>query len=249
MFFTLPKLFDFDAVDLRDADLSGADLSVAHLRDADLRGADLSGAHLRDADLRGADLRDADLSGAHLRGADLSGADLRGAGLSGANLRDADLSGADLRGAGLSGANLRDADLSGADLSGADLSGASLVDADLSGAVGLPRSPNVFLEHTADGVIAYKAFGNTTRAPRPEWVIKPGSVISEAGCNPDRFANCGSGVNVASTLQWVRNNYPEAESYWRVLVRWQDLPNVVVPYGSDGKYRCTRITLLEKLEV
>jgi uncharacterized protein YjbI with pentapeptide repeats len=65
------------------------------LRDAVLSGADLSGAVLR-----GADLSDADLSGAVLSGADLSGA----------VLRDAVLSGADLSGAVLRGAVLRDAD-------------------------------------------------------------------------------------------------------------------------------------------
>ncbi len=90
-----------EVVDLRGADLRGANLS-----DADLRGADLRGANLSDADLRGADLR-----GADLRGANLSDADLRGADLRGANLSDADLRGADLRGADLSGTNLRGANL------------------------------------------------------------------------------------------------------------------------------------------
>lgn len=41
---------------LRQADLRGADLSLADLRDADLRGALLDGANLLQADLRGADL-------------------------------------------------------------------------------------------------------------------------------------------------------------------------------------------------
>jgi hypothetical protein len=91
---------------LRNADLSGADLSGAVLSGADLRGAVLSGADLRDAvlsyaDLSGANLRDAVLSGAVLSGADLSYADLSYADLSGANLRDAVLSGAVLRNADL----------------------------------------------------------------------------------------------------------------------------------------------------
>ena len=86
----------------------------ANLRDADLSGADLSDADLRDAVLSGADLSDAVLRDAVLSGADLSGAVLRGDDLSGAVLRDAVLSGADL-----SGAVLRGDVLSGADLSGA----------------------------------------------------------------------------------------------------------------------------------
>ena len=114
------------SADLRDADLSAADLRSADLSDADLsaadlRSADLSDADLSDADLRGANLRSADLSDANLRSADLSAADLRCA-----NLRDADLSAADLR-----CADLRSADLSAADLSAADLRGANLRSADL----------------------------------------------------------------------------------------------------------------------
>ena len=62
-----------------------------------LRGANLGGADLYSANLRGANLRGADLGGADLRGADLGGADLRGANLGGADLRGADLYGADLR--------------------------------------------------------------------------------------------------------------------------------------------------------
>ena len=58
-------------INLRGADLRGADLSGGDLFGADLRGADLFGADLRGADLRGAGLRGADLSRADLRGADL----------------------------------------------------------------------------------------------------------------------------------------------------------------------------------
>ena len=95
------------------ADLREANLSWADLRNADLREANLSWADLRNADLREANLSWANLSWANLRNADLSDADLRGA-----DLRNADLSDADLRGADLRNADLRDAGLSGADLHG-----------------------------------------------------------------------------------------------------------------------------------
>jgi uncharacterized protein YjbI with pentapeptide repeats len=126
-------------LDLKGADLGGADLSRANLRDANLSGADLSRANLRDADLGGADLsranlRDADLSDAFLRDAILIRADLRDANLSKANLRDADLSEADLGGADLGGAGLGRAGLSGAFLKDANLSRASLIRAGLSDA-------------------------------------------------------------------------------------------------------------------
>src|SRR5229473_3600943 len=116
-------------IDLRGADLSGANLIAAYLNEADL-----SRAILSEADLSGAYLDEANLGGAYLRGAILGGAILRGANLSGANLRGFNLGGANLGGANLGGANLSRADLHGADLHGADLFGADLHGADLSGA-------------------------------------------------------------------------------------------------------------------
>jgi uncharacterized protein YjbI with pentapeptide repeats len=146
--------------DLRDANLSGIDLSWANLREAilsraelrgakllrasllkaDLRRADLRRANLNSADLREADLYRADLSQAYLRRAELENADLRMAGLYGADLsvirgRWADFAGADLSGARLREANLLEANLSQADLSDAVLYEAILVRADLSGAI------------------------------------------------------------------------------------------------------------------
>ncbi|WP_293088386.1 pentapeptide repeat-containing protein [Moorena sp. SIO3H5] len=106
---------------LRQADLSGANLSWAYLSGADLSGADVSWAYLSWANLSGADL-----SGADLRSADLSWADLSGADLRSAHLPSADLSGADLRSAGLREANLSGADLREANLRSADLHEANL---------------------------------------------------------------------------------------------------------------------------
>ncbi len=119
-----------EVASLRNARLSGADLSQAKLILADLRGADLSGAHLEGADLSFAQLRHASLAGAHLAGADLSNSvlDL-------ADLRDADLRAANLAGASLVGADLRSAKLMAADLSTADLRGAHLVSSQAQAAV------------------------------------------------------------------------------------------------------------------
>ena len=77
-----------------------------NLRDADLRGADF-----RDADLRGAKLRHADLRGAKLRHVDLRHVELRRANLLGADLQNADLQYANLQYANLQGANLQCANL------------------------------------------------------------------------------------------------------------------------------------------
>ncbi|MDY6893862.1 MAG: pentapeptide repeat-containing protein [Thermotogota bacterium] len=69
---------------------------LVDLRLANLTGANLTGANLREADLRGANLREADLTGANLRGAFLRKACLAGADLTGANLKEVDLIGANL---------------------------------------------------------------------------------------------------------------------------------------------------------
>ena len=209
------------------------DLRRANLRDANLSGADLRGADLRDADLRGADLRGAYLSGADLSGADLSDAYLSDADLSGANLRRANLSGADL-----SGAYLRDADLRDADLSGANL----------SGTLGI-MSPIDFMEEnfqkTQKGLVVFKTFDNIYKI-NPNWNIAPGAIISET-VNPSRCSNCGCGINVG-TLGYVRDNNKKNLPIWKLLIRWEWLPGVVVPFNTDGKIRCERAELIEIVE-
>ena len=76
------------------ADLREANLSEANLYKADLREANLSEVNLYKADLREANLSEANLSEVNLYKADLSEADLRGANLRGADLRGANLLGA-----------------------------------------------------------------------------------------------------------------------------------------------------------
>jgi hypothetical protein len=115
-------------VNLRGANLSGANLMEAYLIGVGLSGANLSGANLSRANLIGAHLTRANLSGANLsrailRGAYLDRADLRGAKLSGANLMEANLMWANLSGASLMGALLQGTVLIGTDLTDADLTG------------------------------------------------------------------------------------------------------------------------------
>lgn len=178
--------------------------------------------------------------------ANLSGINLSGINLSGANLSGADLSGADLSGADLYHANLSGANLSGADLSGADLYHANLSDANLSGAKNL-LSPINYLkenfERTDEGYIVYKCFNNMYSAP-DKWDISIGSVIEEE-VNPNRTTICGCGINVAP-LDWVRNEYPHMQVY-KLLIRWEWLAGVVVPYNTDGQIRCARAEIIERL--
>ena len=200
---------------------------------ANLSFANLSFANLRGANLRGANLSFANLRGANLRGANLSSANLRGANLSDANLSDANLSFANLSSANLRGANLSDANLSDANLSDAD---------------GLLSAIDYLSEHfekTSEGFIAYKTFGSEYTPPK-KWTIEPGSVIQE-NVNFDRCASCGCGINVAP-LDWVRSNYGRKGDIWKVLIRYEWLSGVCVPYHTDGKIRCERVELLEIVE-
>lgn len=87
----------------------------------DLRNSDLSGANLFGADLREVNLGNANLSLAELIRSDLSRARLYGANLTTADLSDVNLSEASLDEAMFLQANLHHSDLYGADLTGADL--------------------------------------------------------------------------------------------------------------------------------
>ena len=190
-----------------------------------------------------ADLSKADLSKANLSKANLSEADLSKANLSKANLSEADLRWANLSEANLSEADLRWANLSEADLRWANLSEADLRWANLSEAKELLSAVNFLeahFERTENGYIAYKTFNGSYYAPS-DWKIESGSVLTE-NVNFNRTEQCGCGINVAP-LDWVRRNY--IGDIWKVLIRWEWLAGVCVPYHSDGKIRCERVELIE----
>ena len=200
-------------------------------------------ADLSDADLSDADLRCADLSAANLSAANLSDADLSAANLSSADLRRANLSDADLRCADLSDANLRRADLSDADLRCADLRRA-----DLSAATGVLTGRQWLVDNFEQdglGLIVFKAIGNTSYAMPEQWEIEPGAFLEEV-VNPLPTVACGCGVNFG-TLAFIHKEYSHARSVWKCRIRWIDLVDVVVPYQTDGKARCGRLELLEKI--
>jgi hypothetical protein len=159
---------------------------------------------------------------------------------------DKDLRCADLRCADLRGDDLRGADLSGADLRRADLRGANL-----SGSKGL-LVPSKWMadnfEQSEDGYIVYKAFGNTI-CDQP-WQPKEGLVITEV-VNRMPTNTCGCGVNFG-TLEWIEKYLPARETIpvretWKCLIRWEWMPDVVVPYNTDGKARCGKMELIEKV--
>ena len=169
--------------------------------------------------------------------ADLSGADLSNANLSNANLGYANLGYADL-----SNANLGCADLSNANLRCADLSNADLSNADLSGTQGVLDAIDYIsenFERTDDGYIVYKTFGSNYKSPG-RWRLEKGEVITES-CNYDRTCDCGCGINVA-TLEWVRKH--SRGKIYKLLIKYEWLAGVVVPYMTDGKIRTSRAQII-----
>ena len=160
----------------------------------------------------------------------------------GADLRAAYLRGADLSGASLYGADLRYADFSGANLYGANLSGANL-----SGACGLLLASdwlNKNFKWDKSGLVVYKRIGTTPFAMPPYWKARKGESLEEV-CNPNRTDACGCGVNFA-TLDWCMNHYTRGD-LWKCRIRLRDLADVVVPYNTDGKARCSRLELIKKV--
>ena len=164
-----------------------------------------------------------------------------------ADLSCADLSGSDLSGANLRCANLSGADLSRADLSGANLSCANLRCANLNCATGL-LNPIDYLaeefERTEDGYVVYKVFNQCYKSPA-KWKVEPGEVITEE-VNFCRVDECGCGIN-AAPLEFVKRNFPGKDIY-KLLIKWEWLAGVVVPYNTDGKIRCARAQIIGKVE-
>lgn len=228
---------------LRDCDLNHSELRGSKLSECDLSGSNLFDSDLCHSDLSYSNLSGCNLSGCNLRGSDLSNCDLSrsnmsGCYLGGSKLIDCDLSHSNMSGCYLSGCDLHYSDLSECDLSGSDLS-----NSDLSGCTGLV-SPIQYMkenfERSADGYIAYKVFNAQYLAPG-RWILQPGAVIEET-VNANRTDDCGCGINVA-TLDWVDKNY--GGEAWKVLIRWEWLPGVCVPYNTDGNIRCERVELIE----
>ena len=101
-------------------------------------------------------------------------------------------------------------------------------------------------ERTKDGYIVYKTFG-AYNAPPETWKIEKDSIIEEV-CNPNRTNQCGCGINVA-TLDWVeKDNLYSDRKVYKLLIRFEWLPGVVVPYGTDGKIRCSRAQIIGEVE-
>ena len=136
------------------------------------------------------------------------------------------------------------ANLTGAKLRRADLTEADLTEADLSGALGLLSQSEWMLKNfkrSSEGYIIYKDIESTFYDKPQGWKFAKNSILTE-NCNPNRTDACGCGVNFA-TLDWIKNN--SNNEAWQCLIKWQDLPGIVVPYNTDGKARCERLKLIK----
>jgi len=133
-------------VDLRGADLSGANLHMVNLYNANLTEVVFTGANLEEAILEGANLSKSNLENANLCKASLRWANLSEANLTSVNLRQASIVSANFDLANLtnaiitnasviqsifSDANLKNANLSFSNLNGTSFFGANLTSADL----------------------------------------------------------------------------------------------------------------------
>ena len=141
------------------------------------------------------------------------------------------------------------ANLSSANLSSADFSGANLRYADLSGAKGLLNDMDYLVENfekTNEGYVGYKVFGMYYSIPE-HWNLQPNEIIEEV-VNSNRADICGCGINIA-TKEWIKREKPLVTRAWKVLIKWEWLPSVIVPYNTDGKIRCGKAMLLEEVEI
>ena len=166
------------------------------------------------------------------------------------NLSHMWLEGVNFEGADLTDTNLMKSSLIGANFTNARLNRTNLCGSNLSQAVGL-KTAKEFLsqfKHTRSGIYVFKKFYQTTYSAPSSWVIKPGEYLTET-VNPDRATECGCGINFA-TREWLDKNYlgyPTITQLWLCLIEWPDVADVVVPYSTDGKARCSRLKLVKRL--
>jgi uncharacterized protein YjbI with pentapeptide repeats len=182
-------------------------------------------------------LVNADLQNMDLQNVDLYLSDLFKANLSFANLYDANLQKTNLK-----ESNLQNTNLIGANLQCADLRGANLENT--KGLLNTKEWMDKTFKKTDKGYIVYKAFNCMYTLPS-HWRIKKGSTIEEK-VDMDRCDACSYGINFA-TKDWIKRECP-SKKIWKCLLRFEDMENLCVPYATDGKARCGKLTLLKSPE-
>lgn len=178
-----------------------------------------------------------------LKNLDLSGLNLNYVSFHGITLDNVDFSNANLTGTTFYGSILRNVDFTNAIIDYIELKPLYLINVK-----GLPTQKEMLdklFEKTDKGYIVYKTFGTYYGVPR-YWEIEENSIITE-NVDIDRKNDCSYGINVA-TLDWIKRQTNHInQPIWECLLSFGDLDKVCVPYGTDGKIRCGRLKLLERL--
>ncbi len=217
-----------------DECFDGMDLSYRNLREADIRESSFEGTNLRGAILAGGTFTDCNFNGA-----DLAFAHCGKAIFTRSTFRSANLESTRFVNAVLNGVDFRDADMLNV-----ALDEARMFKSNLSGAKKLPDPVSVIkniYETTEEGIICYKTFGWFFDVPS-YWNIEEGSIITEV-CDPDPAVDCSYGINVVP--KW--NNIPSDKIVWKCLIRWEWAVGIVVPYGTSGRIRCSKLELLKRV--
>ncbi len=123
--------------DLRNADLTGCNMSGLTLDGRSFADADLSGANLANTTITNSNFTNADLTGANLNGADISdgtatGANFTNANATGATFTNFEFTNTDLTNATFTNATFTNSSLGGSTLIDAKLNGLTLVNSDLN---------------------------------------------------------------------------------------------------------------------
>jgi uncharacterized protein YjbI with pentapeptide repeats len=155
-----PEAGFLDGLNLRGANLAGADLRAALLDGADLRGANLTRAQLESASLRRCNLQ-----GAYLDGAAASGSCFRRASMARCFGRLATFTGADMRDVDLTDSILRRTRFDAANLSGASMVRCRLTRASF-------RSARLFETRFAGARLLWANFGSVGADPNVEQALQ-----------------------------------------------------------------------------
>lgn len=87
--------------------------------------------------------------------------------------------------------------------------------------------------------------GNVDNSCTGKLTFEYGKILSET-CNPDRGCLLGSGINV-DHYHWVKQ-IMEPKIIYKLLIRYEWLPGVIVPFKTEGEIRTSRVQMMEVLK-
>jgi hypothetical protein len=198
---------------------------------------DYSGQKLAHHDFRNKNVAACSFNHADLRGVNFANANLRYASFVGADCSMCNFAGADLRAVRFKGANLKDAFLRGAWLTGTDFSNAD----------GLLTTVDLLNEHFewSVGKHSLEVWRTEVSQFSDYWgQLRPGKELRQR-VNSDRCSLDGCGVSFATKQMMALKFKPP---YWRCEIAFNWLPDVVIPFNTDGRGRCSRLRLMERVE-